>query len=86
MPNGVRYPIDFSGAFLIQELMMVRQAVVTRQFYTLSNKQEPGHVSGANYCNLPKYNSHIGGAAVSLQAQQQLIALCLVVWLCLFCR
>jgi hypothetical protein len=44
------------------------------------------HVSGANYCNLPKYNSNLSGAAVSSQGQKQLIAACLVVWVWFFFR
>ena len=35
-------------------------------FTLCQTSKNQGHVSGANYCNLPKYNSHIGGAAISL--------------------
>jgi len=48
-------------------------------FTSCQTSKNQNHMVGANYCNLPRYNSNIGGAAASIPGQQQLIVLCLVI-------
>ncbi|KAJ5950606.1 uncharacterized protein N7479_009019 [Penicillium vulpinum] len=48
-------------------------------------KQNPDLEVQSNYCSLPRYNPHLSAAA-SFQGQQQLLGLCLVLWVWVFCR
>ncbi|KAJ5158372.1 uncharacterized protein N7500_008023 [Penicillium coprophilum] len=54
-------------------------------FTLCQQRDNPDTGVGTNYCNLPKYNPNLNAAA-SFQGQQQLFALCLVLWLWVFCR
>lgn len=55
-------------------------------FTRCQEKENPQNLTESHYCNLPKYNPNIAGAPGSFHIQQQLIAVCLLIWFCFFFR